>query len=106
MNWEILKNLKLSQLNMVDVITGCTQAFLVDWDSPLIQERVKLVAAGRLKICANCHMNVGGSCDNSGKRLIQNVETGAMTKGCGCMVKCKTVLLKESCPALKWKAVI
>lgn len=87
--------------SLLDVLKGCSQAYLVDLDSKprVVQDVVKY----RLSVCESCPLNENGWCNT--KKEIQNIETGQMVKGCGCNLKCKTALLSQSCPASKWKAV-
>lgn len=107
MNWSLLKNLKWKDINFADVIEGCSNAYLLDYLNVSEEKKLKVrkVSIYRLKICADCHMNNNGSCDNSGSRTIKDEDTGAMVIGCGCNLKCKTALLGVSCPANRWKAV-
>lgn len=89
------------KFNPLDVIRGCAEAYLRDFNTK--PEEVKQVVTYRMKLCEGCALNKNGWCDT--QNTIPHVETGIPTKGCGCNLKCKTALLKSSCPAAVWKAV-
>lgn len=101
--WESIKNLKWSEINILDILNGCANHFLVDFYNPNLREKIKKVAIYRLKFCAVCEINNNGTCDIT--KTIKNVETEEMVNGCGCNIKCKTALLEMFCPASKWKAI-
>ena len=103
-----LKNLDWKSFNIMDVVNGCSDAYLGDWNvfnTPERREFLKRVSIGRLKHCSKCHMNVDGWCDNTGKVKIKNVDTKEMVKGCGCNIRCKSVTLSNQCPAGLWKSI-
>lgn len=103
-----LRNIDWKSINILDIIGGCADEYLTDWvfyKSKEKKEFMKRVSIGRLKKCSVCHMNNNGTCNNSGKVLIENVDTGKMMKGCGCNIRCKSMVMSHECPAGLWKAV-
>jgi hypothetical protein len=63
----------------------------------------------RLKVCEKCpalviSKSLGLRC--SPRVKIKHEVTGAEVKGCGCVLKAKTRVKEEFCPAGKWIAVL
>jgi hypothetical protein len=98
--FETIKHLNWRKVN----VFGCVESYLTDYRND--ESRIKKVSTYRLKICANCHMNNNGTCDNSGNRKIVNIDTAQEVVGCGCNIKCKSCLLSSNCPAGLWKSII
>lgn len=106
--WTRLSNLKWKDINLSDVILGCSNYYFGDIINTYEkQDKLKKVIAYRLAICNSCKLNVdnSGVCDNSGTILIENVDTGQLVSGCGCSLGCKSAHPDYNCPAAKWKAV-
>ena len=68
------------------------------------------ISEPRMRICLKCPLyspKHGGMCN---MRLWLNPETGDVStekkdgyyRGCGCRLRAKTTISKESCPARKW----
>jgi len=53
-----------------------------------------------MKICDDCTLRIGGTC--SPKKTGKHVETGEITKGCGCGLAAKTLSPTSHCPLAKW----
>lgn len=103
--FDSIRNLNWRQVNILDVMQGCMNHFLIDLQSEEKKELVTKVSVYRMKLCAGCHMNSNNWCNNSGDVQIMHTETGQMVNGCGCQLHCKTALLSEQCPAAIWKSV-
>lgn len=102
---QSILHLDWKNFNLFEVIGGCADYYLIDFQDERKKEQVERVSKYRLKICDTCHMNENQWCNNTGTKLIQHVQTKQMVKGCGCNLNCKTALLSSSCPAAKWKPV-
>lgn len=87
--------------NLLDVIKGCSEAYLVDFESK--PNAVKNVIKYRMTICNGCPLNENGWCNT--EKTIKDLKSGKDVKGCGCNLKCKTALLSSNCPAHKWDKV-
>ena len=68
------------------------------------------ISKKRLEICKTCPLftpKLGGTCN---RRLWYNAQTGDVStvkldgyvRGCGCRLRAKTTMSRESCPAGKW----
>jgi hypothetical protein len=79
------------------------------WNLIFKNEGIEGVAKKRLEICAKCpalvmSKSLGMRC--TPKVSLKHVDTGVMVKGCGCVLKAKTRVKEERCPAGKWKEVL
>lgn len=101
-----LVHLNWSSFNPFDVLKGCANAFLVDFQNESTKKIVEEIVKYRLPICNNCHMNDNNFCQNNGTKTINHVITGKAVKGCGCNLTCGTALLSKNCPAGKWNAYV
>lgn len=72
-------------------------AKLLKNDDKILQD----LAAKRLRHCTSCVLFDGHSCNS--KRYAEHVDTGAVTKGCGCHMKAKVLVYAAECPLHKWK---
>jgi len=95
------KNLRWKEINILDVLKGCSSAYLTDTESR--GEEYNNVIKYRMKICSKCELFTGTVCDPT--KEIENIRTGKLTKGCGCSIVCKTALKDSNCPAGKWLAI-
>jgi hypothetical protein len=66
----------------------------------VLNPQIKEISKQRLERCDTCRVRDGGIC--SPKRYDVHIQTGEITKGCGCPVAQKSLSLKSSCPLGKW----
>jgi hypothetical protein len=68
----------------------------------LLDSRFKEEAELRLMNCHRCHLIDGYICSTNRKGI--NIQTGKLTKGCGCVITAKVMSEQSECPLLKWKS--
>lgn len=98
---EWIKGINWRKVNVVDVLEGCSEAFLGDWLGR--GQEMDEVIKYRLKQCADCPVYNNGGCDPNRQR--KHVSTGKIVYGCGCNIRCKSALKSQECPAGLWYAV-
>lgn len=71
-------------------------------------EGIEALSNARIDICKGCAIvveskSLGLRCDS--KRKVAHADTGEKVSGCGCILRFKTRVKEEECPAGKWGAV-
>ena len=85
-------------MNIKHIFEGWANVVKERFDAldPAIQEEAKL----RLESCNNCYMRANNKCDP--KKVGENLDTGILTKGCGCNLSAKVLSPCTKCPLAKW----
>ena len=85
-------------LNIKNIINGWANLVKDQFDTlePSIKEQAQL----RFLNCERCHIRNGNVC-SSGRKGI-NLNSGKLTKGCGCFLPAKIMAKKANCPLGKW----
>jgi hypothetical protein len=65
-----------------------------------VDPELKNLSKLRLLQCNDCALRNGYVCSPS--RVGKHIETGVMTKGCGCAIPAKTLSPNSKCPLGKW----
>lgn len=55
----------------------------------------------RFRQCSSCSLFTGVICNP--EKEVPHIETGVMTKGCGCIIQAKIRSKNSQCPLGKWK---
>ena len=87
-------------LNINHILNGW--ANLLKSKLNLLDPKFREIAELRLMNCHKCHLRDGAVCSTNRKGI--NIETGKLTKGCGCVVFAKVMAEQSECPLLKWKS--
>jgi hypothetical protein len=65
-----------------------------------LNEEQKALSKKRLSICDTCQIRSGNICNP--KRMERHIETGALSRGCGCNIAAKSMVKHAKCPVGKW----
>ena len=81
-----------------EIIEGWGNMFWQNFESmaPELQERYDT----RLSVCHDCKIRTGFMCDPT--KTGTNVETGKISRGCGCHLRAKAMSPSSKCPLGKW----
>lgn len=66
----------------------------------VLDPAIKNISRQRLERCDTCRVRDGAKC--SPNKSDVHVQTGEITKGCGCYVAAKSMSLQSTCPLGKW----
>lgn len=66
----------------------------------LLPEESRLIAETRIRHCESCSIRTEMKCDTN--KFGPNVQTGVVSKGCGCALKAKVLSTNSKCPLGKW----
>lgn len=109
--------INIFNLNLVDVIKGCYTAKEIENDNIKADEPTAILQKQRLQICNKCVLNIEGTCYRDTNNIFQDENSfteeelskrktilvnGKYKFGCGCVLVCKTALVKEQCPTEQW----
>lgn len=94
----LTKPVKTNSSQVEQIFTGW--ANVVKDRFNILDDKTKALAEARMKICDDCTLRIGGTC--SPKKTGKHVETGEITKGCGCGLAAKTLSPASHCPLAKW----
>ena len=83
---------------IVDILDGW--ANLVKDRFNRLDKETKELSEERLNICDSCDIRLGSVCNPS--KYGVNIQTGKLSRGCGCNIAAKTMVSASRCPLGKW----